>query len=104
MRAGLRRRGKLLARGSLRLQDFVTALHVWIDRLTRNEEMLDLARAFEDAIDAHVTEDALDRIALLATRLQRLRRLVATAAPYLHQMIRALPRHLGVEQLRHGCF
>src|SRR3954470_3988288 len=98
MRAGLRGRAELLAGRRLRLQDLVAALHVRIDRLARDEEMLDLARAFEDAVDAHVAEDALDGIALLAASLQRLRGLVSTSPSDLHQVIRALPRHLGVEQ------
>ena len=62
--------GQFLLRRRLRLQDFVAALHVWIDRLARDEEMLNLARAFEDAVDAHVAQDALDRIALLAASAQ----------------------------------
>ena len=101
VRTGLGRGGELLAGRRLRLQNLVAALHVRVDRLAGDEEVLDLARPFEDAVDAHVAHDPLDRIGLLAARAQRLRRLVAAAAADLHQVIDHLPRHLGVEQLRH---
>ena len=104
MRAGLRRGAELLAGRRLGQEDLVAALHVRIDRLAGDEEMLDLARPFEDAVDAHVAHDPLDRIALLAARAQRLRGLVSASAADLHQVIDALPRHLGVEQLRHRRF
>src|ERR1700745_2117799 len=70
VRAGLRRPRELLAGRRLGLQECVAALHVRIDRLAGDEEMLDLARAFEDAIDAHVAKDPLDRVAFLAALAQ----------------------------------
>ena len=60
--------------------------------------MLDLARPLEDAVDAHVAHDPLDRVALLAAAAQRRRGLVAAAAADLHEVIDALPRHLRVEE------
>ena len=89
MRAGLRGGAELLARRRLGLQDLEAALHVRIDRLAGDEEMLDLARPFEDAVDAHVAHDPLDRIALLAALAQRLRGLVSASAADLHEVIDA---------------
>jgi hypothetical protein len=43
---------------------------VGIDGLASDEEMLNLARALEDAVDAHVAQDSLDRIGLLAAGAQ----------------------------------
>ncbi len=99
-RFGCRR--EFLAGRRLGLQNLVAALHVRIDRLASDEEMLDLAGAFEDAIDAHVAQDAFDGIGLFAALAQRLRRLIPSASANLHEMIRALPRRLGVEQFGHG--
>ncbi len=104
MRACFRGSRELLAGRSLGLQNLVGALQVRIDRLTRNEEMLDLAGTFENAIDPHVAQDAFDRICLFAALAQRLRRLIPAASANLHQMIGALPRRLGVEQLGHRGF
>jgi hypothetical protein len=39
---------------------------VRIDRFAGDEQMLDLARAFENAVDAHVAHDPLHSMRLLA--------------------------------------
>src|SRR5882757_6882374 len=59
--ARFRRGADLLAHRRLGLQDLEAALHVRIDCLAGDEEMLDLARPFEDSIDAHIAHDPLDR-------------------------------------------
>jgi hypothetical protein len=53
---------------------------VLVDRLARDQQVHDLGRALEDAVDAHVAQRLLDRHRLLAARLQRLGGLVAAAA------------------------
>ena len=62
--------------------------------------MHDLGRALKDAVDAHVAQSLLDRHGLLATRVERLGRLVAAAAAYLHELVDDGPAHLRAEQLR----
>src|SRR5438128_1984660 len=97
VRARFGSRGEFFARRRFRLQDLVAALHVRIDSFTRDEEMLDLARSFEDPVDAHVAQDSLDRICLLTPFAQRLRSFESAAATDLYEMIGALPCRLGVE-------
>src|SRR5207244_680621 len=104
MSAGLRRGSELLARRRLRKQDLVAALHVRIDRLASDEEMLNLGGSFEDAIDAHIAQDPLDGIALLAAGTERLRGLEPASAANLQQLVRRVPRHFRVEQFGHRCF
>ena len=57
-------------------------------------------RALENQIDARVAHRALDRDRLFAARAQRIGGLVAAAAANLHGVVHAVPRALGVEQLR----
>ena len=75
-----------------------------IDGLASNEEVLDFAGSFEDAIDAHVAENAFHRLRSFAARRERLRSLVTTAAANLQQLVGNLPHHLGIEKLRHRRF
>src|SRR5262249_28424998 len=70
VRARFGRGGDLLAGRRLRLKELVAALHVRIDRFAGDEEMLDLTGPFEDAVDAHVAQDPLNGVALLAARAQ----------------------------------
>src|ERR1019366_5627066 len=96
MEASLRGCSELLAHRRLGLENLEAALHVRIDGFTGDEEVLDLARSFEDAVDAHVAHDPLDRVRLLAARAERLRGLVASPASDLHEVIADLPAHFGV--------
>ena len=78
-------------------------LEVLVDGLARDQQVHDLGRALEDAVDAHVAHHLLDRDRLLAARLQRLGGLVAAAAAHLHQLVGDLPAQLrGVELGQRG--
>jgi hypothetical protein len=49
-----------------RIEDRAADLEMRIERFARNEEAHDLARAFEDGIDAAIAHEALDRRRLVA--------------------------------------
>ena len=68
--------------------------------LAGDEQVHDLARAFEDQVDPEVAHDALHRHGLLAPRPQRVRGFVAAAAADLHRLVDDAPPGLGVVQLR----
>src|SRR5687768_14868222 len=86
------------------MQNGARLLHMRIDGLAGDEKMLNLARPLEDSIDAHVAHHPLHRIGLLPTRSERLCRLESATAANLYQEVDDVPRHLGVEELGHGCF
>ena len=64
--------------------------------------MHDLRRALEDAVDAHVAQDLLDRHAAQAAGLQGRGGLVAAAAADLHELVDHAPAHLGAVELGDG--
>ena len=74
-------------------------LQVLVHRLARDDQVHDLRRALEDAVDAHVAQDLLDRHAAQAAGLQGPGGLVAAAAAHLHERIDDPPAHLGAVEL-----
>jgi hypothetical protein len=91
---------RLILRLEVGLDDVAGDLEVLVDRLAGDEQLHDLARALEDAVDAHVAEELLGRDRLLAAVAQRLGGLVAAAAADLDQVVEDLPAHLRPVQLR----
>ena len=69
------------------LEDLAGDLQVLVDGLAGDQQVHDLGRALEDAVDAHVAQRRLDGHRLLAARLERLGGLVAAAAADLHQLV-----------------
>ncbi len=74
--------------------------HVLIDRLTRDQQVHDLARPLKDPVDAEVAHHRLARHRLLAPRLERRRRLAPTPTTDLNQIIDHLPAQLRPIHLR----
>src|ERR1019366_3273301 len=70
---------QLLARWRLGLEDLVAALHMRVNGLAGDEEMLNLAGPLEDAVDTHVAHDPLDRPCLLTALAQRLGSFISAA-------------------------
>ncbi len=67
-----------------------------VHRLAGHEQVHDLARALEDAVDAEVAHHALDPDRLLAARRQRALGLVAAAAADLHRVVDELASRVVV--------
>src|SRR4051812_34544400 len=89
----------LLLEVAVALEDVAGHLEVLIHRLAGDQQVHDLRRALEDAVDAHVAHDLLHGDGLLAARLQRLGGLVAAPAADLHQLVGDLPAQLGGVEL-----
>ena len=81
------------------LDDVAGHGEVLVDRLAGDEQLHDLARALEDAVDPHVPQHLLGRHRPLAARRQRLGGLVAAAAADLHHLVDDQPAHLAGPQL-----
>ena len=101
---GLHRRIRLRLGVAARHEQSARGLEVGIHRLAGDQQVHDLARAFEDAVHAHVAHHLLHGHGLLASRLERLRGLVAATAPDLHQLVDHLPRELRAVHLAQGGF
>src|SRR5690606_39836475 len=77
-------------------------LQVGIDRVAGDQQVQDLGGAFEDAVDAQVTQDLLGGDGAFAGGPQRLGGLVAAAAADLDEFVGHLPGGLAAPQLGQG--
>ena len=98
--AGLRPPTSPCPQVDVRVEQVARDLQVLVDRLARDQQVHDLARALEDAVDAHVAQRLLDRHRLLAACLQRLGGLVAAPAAHLDELVDDPPAHLRAVELR----
>ncbi|MCC6498243.1 MAG: glutamate decarboxylase [Propionibacteriaceae bacterium] len=87
------------ALGGVRVDDVAGYAEVGVDGLPRDQQVHDLGRALEDAVDAKVAQDLLHLGRALTPGLQRVGGLVAASAADLGQLVGYLPRHLGGVQL-----
>ncbi len=86
--------------GELRLHEVTGHVKVLVHRLTGDDQVHDLGRALEDAVDAHVAHHHLNWHRTQTAGLQGRSGLVASAAAHLHELVRDAPAHLGAVELR----
>ncbi|MYK69080.1 MAG: hypothetical protein F4020_05910 [Gammaproteobacteria bacterium] len=100
---GAHQRGHPLAQRRPRIHQGPGQFQVLVHRLARDEQAHDLARTLEDAIDAHVAEQALHGSRhLLAPGTQGIGGLVPAAAPHLDRVVSQGPGGFAVPELGHG--
>src|SRR6202042_2762134 len=97
---GLAERFGLALGRQLGLHEVPGHLQVLVHRLSRDDQVHDLRRAFEDAVDAHVAHGLLDRYAAQPARLQGPNGLIAATAAHLHELVDDAPAHLRAVELR----
>ena len=102
MQPGLEEGGRTRGQRQPRVDGRAGHGKVLVDRLTRDEEAHDLARPFEDQVDARVPQGPFDGEGIFAALPQGVGGFVAAASPDLHRVAHQVPGLLAVPQLGHG--
>ena len=98
--AGFRRRPRLVGRADVPEHQVARHLQVLVDGLPGDQQVHDLRRPLEDAVDAHVAQHLLGRYRLLPPPGERLRGLVSAAAADLDHLVGGGPAELRPVELR----
>ena len=75
-----------------------------IERFAGDEEPHNFARTFKDRINTAISQKSFHGDWRLTPSGQRLRRLIAATATYLHRVVGNLPGHFRRPHFAHGCF